>query len=54
MNGLRGMAHIHNVIPLSHRKEQHNAICSKMDGTFILSEVNQKEKDHMMALISGI
>ena len=45
----------HNGILLSHKKEQNNAICSNMDDLviFILSEVNQKEKDkyHIISLI---
>ena len=41
------MAHIRNEIPLSHKKEWNNAICSNMAGpnTIIQSEVGQKEKD---------
>ena len=27
------VVHVHNGIRLSHRGEQHNAICSNMDGT---------------------
>ena len=52
------MVHIYNVILLSHKKQQNNAICSNMDGPrdIILSEVSQTEKDkyHMISLICGI
>ena len=53
------MNNIVHVILFSHKIEGSNAICSNMDGPrdyYILSEVNQKEKDkyHLVLLICGI
>ena len=48
--------HLYKGILLSHRKEWNTTIWSNMDGTIILSEVSQKEKDkyYMISLICGI
>ena len=54
MNGLRRCGVYTQGILHSHKKEQNNAICSNMDGT--RDSLSQKEKDkyHMISLISGI
>ena len=46
----------YNEILLIHTKDLNNAICSNMDGPrdFILSEVREKDKYHMISLICRI
>ena len=51
------VVYLHNGILLGHKKEQNNAICSNMDGTWDSHpEWSKKEKGkyHMISLISGI
>ena len=51
------MVHVYHGILLRHKKEQHNVMCSDMDGleTVILSEVRiEKDKYPVILLICGI
>ena len=37
------VAHIYNGILLNHKKKWNNAICSEIDGPYLLSEIRQKQ-----------
>ena len=51
------VAHIHNEIQLSHKKEWNNAICSNMAGPTDYHtkwSTSARERHHMVSLIYGI
>ena len=51
------VAHIHNGLLVSHKKEWNNAICSNMDGPrdyHTKWSKSDKDKYHMISLIYGI
>ena len=53
--GKDNVLHIYDGILLGHKKEGNCVICSNTDGPGdYLSEVNQKDKCHMIRLITGI
>ena len=52
---IKKICYIYSGILLSHKKEGNSVICSNTDGPRdYLSEVNQKDKYHMIRLKSGI